>query len=364
MLKTNFILLFTLAFLPLSILAQSNQTLIPVEELQKNGINLKVIEPVNIAYNGKYFVCMENVVDLSLKAQGITKILHVIHFDGDKVTKVDSAQIPITHRVNAAVNDRKDEVAIIGDYGTKLVHVNLKTMAVKVPFQHRRGRGGYKMEDFLFSDRGRFYANAWRYDKDQIWKGDYIVGMSFKGKKARFKRMYDLKKNVTEYKNKGFHQIVYHVSGRHVLFNWVNIEEKTTTLYSFRNGKHTEIDEGFLMRIFMGAGNNVYYQVTKKEKGPERYIMKNLDNNKEWNIGKPGDKFTYPFMSKDGKTLIVYKPNYRRRVINAFYGKQENDFKLQRFVRFEKIAPMKFSADGSTYIMMIPTKGLIHGKLK
>lgn len=119
-----------------------NYFLISKAELEKKDVNMSKLDPVNLAADGSYFVAVEGIYDLEKRAQGFTRSLRIIRFPKKVLTTVDTIPLPITHWVNAVVNDTKNEVLVLGNHGTKILKVNLDTSDVQVIWQHTKGKPG------------------------------------------------------------------------------------------------------------------------------------------------------------------------------------------------------------------------------
>lgn len=353
--------LVMLTILCLSPIALWADFFVPAAEFSKMGVDYAKLEPVNLAYNGEYFVALEIVTDVKVKAEGVTRILRLFRFNGNKIAKVESAKIPITHRVNAAVSDRKPEVFIVGNYGTKIVRVDLTKMQVDVPFQFKKGEAGFKSQGFLFCANGAFYATGEFYDNEQYWTGDAVAKLEV-NKDGKIKPI--LKYNTDEvfksFKD-GMVQAFYHVSGDQVFFNLIKPEERKTYLMLYKNKKITEIDKGELLNIFVGCENSVFYTVKNQNK--QQHFVKNLTTQKAWQIGTDNAEYTYPFMSDKGDILIVITITYSLKTLDAYYGKRQENYKLKRFLRRASLGPMKMSADGRTFMIMTKD-GYQYGELK
>ena len=122
----------------------AGEFIVKKSELQEKDVDYETMHPINLARDGSYFVGVEMIKDLETRAKGFTRALKVIRFENKKLSKVDTIEIPVTQWVNAVVNDKKDEVCVIGNYGTKIVRANLNTLQVDVLWEHKKGKEGFK----------------------------------------------------------------------------------------------------------------------------------------------------------------------------------------------------------------------------
>lgn len=234
---------------------------ITAAELEKNGINYNLLDPINLSQDGDFFVACEKITDVKQKAEGYTRKLKILRFNNKKLEKVEEIRVPVTQWVNGAIGGgkRKNEVFVIGDFGNKILRIDLKAKDIQTLYQYQRGKAGFKAGPFLWSHQGIFYATGWAFDNQQYWKGDYLI--------------------------------------------------------TFQENQKGEID------------------------------LANLAN-------LANIPFTYPFLSEDGRVLVVVTLDNKHKTVSAYHGNEKDGYRLRKFIHNAQPGAMKLSANGKVFLHM------------
>lgn len=320
------------------------------QTIEKYGINYRRLQPVNFSETGDYFVACEPIADIALKAQGITKVLRILHFQNNKLSHIDSIPLPVVHIVNISVNDKKDQVMVLANYGNKILLVDTKKLKIRTVFKYQRKKPGFKAGPLLICRRGKFYANGWFYDSNQIWRGDYLVRFKIRKKKpVRFIKKINEPKLFPK---KGMPVRYRSYAGERAFYAVMHIAQRTTYLMSYYKRKLAIIDKGYALGRCTGTVERVYYAMRYKPRDPMRYFIKDLESGKTWKIGKDDGNYSYPFLSAYAETLVVAVIDMPSKTLKAFYGKAENNYRLKPFLDKHPLGPMKLSANGRVYLVM------------
>lgn len=339
---------FFLLFLSLSF-TLSAQMFITAEEVEKHGVIYRHLQPVNLSHDGKYLVTSEAVDDIKLKAKGVTRILRVLRFKDNKLEKIDSLELPIFHTVNLCVSDARDEMLVLGNYGTKLLKIDLKKMEMQTAFQLEKGKAGFKGGPFLLCHKGNFYATGWFYDEEQFWKGDYLAKMVFKkGEEVKFQKAVSL--DGLYGKQDGRILLYHYAAPTQIYFNIAKDKERLTYLKVYRKKQEEIVDKGFQVRSVVGTEDWVFYSIQRKEKEPFEHCIKDFKTGEKFNIGDPKSYYAYPFAKGDILIVIVVQPNVQ--TFDAYYGTAGNKFQFDMFLSMEEMGPMKVTKDGKIYMLM------------
>lgn len=333
------------------------------EDFAKQGIKYEALQPINLSPQGDYLTTLEVVEDVKLKAKGITQLLHVLYFKDKKLAKVDTVQIPVAQRMNAALSDARNEVLIIGNHGNRYVRVDLDQKKAEIVFDYQKGVAGFKAQAMLYAYKGEFFATGWFYDKDQYSQGDALAKLEMpKNGKAKFVKKVDLDKLYKEDPSSRVTNF-YYVTGDILYYNMVKPQERTTYLMQYKNKEQIPVAKGFHLAQFLGTESRVFYSVRLEQKSPLQHFMKDLKTQKTWKIGYDNTIYTYPFMSAKGDILVVIVIDLELNAMNVFCGKEKDDFVLKRFLRNEPAGPMKVSDNGKFYMMM-RQDGMKYGEIK
>ncbi len=359
--------LLTFVFVCLLTPAFGKDFFISQKEIEtQSDVNYLTINPIALSHEGDYFLVTERVKDLQTRAKGSAFNLLVFRFENGRLARIDKILLPITHLLNVAYAGRQHTALVSGDHGNKLILVNLRTNKIKTIFEYRKSRPGFKAGEMLLSNKGKFFSTGWFYDRNQYWKGDYLVRLRIDRKgKVKFEKKVDLEDLFAKrFNDQGLVRSFYYVSDQKVFFNLIRLNDRKTSLMMYQSkrnyadGECHVVDEGFLISVFVGTDKRVFYIVQDEDKNPSHYVKDvtlgkegNLDSNKRWEVKGHG-LYSYPFLVDD--TLVAIRMNLQTRSFNGYYGKEEDGYVMKRFLKNEVLGPMKISGNGKTYLLITP----------
>lgn len=342
-------LLFLLVVFTVSLWADSYK--ISSEDITNQGVDYKYLNPSALGNDGKYLIATERVYDIQKVSQGNAYNLIIFHFSNKQISKVDRISLKLYHLVNIAFDSSRDMVYVFGDHGNKIIQVSVASGEQRVVYEYKKGVAGFKSGPFVFFHSGKLYSTGWFFDENQTWLGDFVAEISMPKKdRQQFKRKASLDylyKHV--YVNKGMVRNNYYVSGDLFFFNLIVPEEEQFHLVEFRNEQLRVLAKGYMIYIFCGTEDRLFYILKNEDNSFEHYVM-DLNSDKKWKIGNPHEQFTYPFLVKD--KLVVTKMNYDMKTFSAYVGEEKENYALRRFIRDEGFGAMKVSEDGKYYFLM------------
>ena len=344
---------------------------VDAKELEKAGIDYTNFFPINLAHNGSYFVGSIRVTDLRSRVDGVCWKLGVVKFSGQKFAGVDIISLPVIHWVNGVVSDQRDEVCVLAEHGTKILQVDLAKQKVRTIWEHQEGKPGFKAGPFLGCHRGYYFGSGWFYNNEKFWKGDYLAKFYIRRKKTdadkplfKTRKMIDLDWLYNRAVPGGFSKSHFYVSPGQIYFNVVKPAERKTHLFVYKDGKITPIDKGYMLNLFIGTPDRVYYRVIPEEKKKvAQHMVYDLKTGKRWKVAKDGAQFTYPFFTDDSQRLILVEVDrkYSKNTMSAYSGQAKHNYKLYKFIHRQPIGPMKVSYDGKHYLLMLRNGLLVGG---
>lgn len=331
-------------------------------DLERNNIDFFQFKPAVISHKGDMFIGYE-FMDFENRKKGLVYGLRVFRFKAEGKFTVDTILLPITFFVSIALTDKDQSAIVVGNYGTKILKVNLKTSKVDTIFQYTPGKPGFRTENLVIGWDNKVYLSGYFYDKDQYAKNDAVVELNHSAPKAE--NIFTQTTNLTQaYKEIGGQpHIMYITSGNVIYFAFskpvssLSEDEKkkgnNMILYCWNKGKLQEIDRGTAIGNFAGTTDRVYYSIFKDRKNRFTYI-KNLNDNKVWEIGQRGISYTYPFISTDSKTVVFCTVSVLDQRMNVYFAREQDNFKFKQLLQEVTIGPMKLSGDGKIYLVMSP----------
>lgn len=339
---------------------------ITTEEFAKYKINYKMFTFAILSPKGDFAIGYE-LSDFEHKAKGLFYSLRVFYFKKNKTVEVKTAYLPIRFLVGIALAGNNKAV-VVGNNGTLILTVDLKTMKVEKVFQHKKGVPGYKVESLVVQWAGRVYLNGYFYDETQKFVSDHIVELLLPNNKrptVEFKKVIDYGAIIDKYEQQpGVLQVI---SGRVLYFVIAKpkkIKDPTgkerlinsQQLICYKDGKFTVIAEGGIGN-FAGTETKIYGSYLKnlgtKSMAWETNI-KTINGSQKWNLGEKNVSYTYPFISENAQTVIFCTLNLRSQSINIYYAREKDKYQTKVLYEDFPMGPMKISGTGNAYLVTTP----------
>ena len=347
--KTKMVVFLAILCL-LAINTASAQWVIKRQDFAEKKIAYIDFFPALLNQKGDVFIGYD-ILDLEHKVKGLVYALRVFKLNPDNTYQMKTIELPITFLVGLTFIDNERAMIIVGDYGTKILKVDLEQGKITTVFQYEKHKPGFRTEALVVGRYDRVFLSGYFYDKEQYAKGDYVVEMVLpkkKGQKVRFKKKINLDKIYQKVKHipKTFN--LY--SGDSAFFGFIMAEKKQSVLYHYSKGKFIEVDTGLLFGSFAGTDDRVFYLVRKDKNNRFSYI-KDTKTNKVWKIGKDNMPYSYPFISNQAETLVIASVNPFNQTMQTYYARESEDYELKPLKNLP-IGPMKLSGDGEIYLHM------------
>ena len=346
MLSRNLCYLFVIALFMQTLVA--NDWSISRKELEQQGIDYKTLFNAILSENHK-FVLAYSTLNKEDKAKGFVYALHKFTLEEDGKIAVHTKKLPIFFFGGIALTDRGKTAIIVGNYGTKILRVSTKSLKYKTIYKYEKGVPGYKANVFTVGNRSKVFLDGYFYDENQISQGDYIVEFvtNRKEKTVDFEKKINLKELYR--KLGGLPKVLNLYSGDIAYISVPNYKEKQTYLHYYNKGKTELIDKGLLVGAFAGAHHRLFYTILRDKKTRKSYV-KDLKTKKVWNIGKPQVPYTYPFISKNGKVIMICTVDIKEQRMTVYVGHEQTDYKLRTLLDDVSVGPFKLSNSGNHYL--------------
>lgn len=350
----QFAKIFVLFFL-LILASTSAEWMVKSDDFQKAGIKYMDWKPAILATSGQ-FVVGYDFLDFEQRKKGFVYALRIFRLKKDKTFEIQSIPLPITFLVGVALTNNDKTAVVVGDYGAKIVKVNLTTSEVSTIFQYEKGKPGFRTETLVVSWQDRVYLSGYFYDREQFWQGDYIVELVVPEKKeeAQFIKKTSLTSIYERLKLQP--RIMQVISGDSVYFAFLpKVQDKKNPppmqLVGFHRNEMVEVDKALGIGNFAGTPDRIYCSIRRSPKSWDTYI-KNLQTGKKWPLGDKDVSYTYPFISEDGKTVVFCTVDVVGQKMTAYYAQEKDGYKTKLLLKEVPIGPMKLSRDGKAYMYM------------
>ena len=318
------------------------------KDLENQGINYKTLFNAILSEKDQ-FVLAYSTLSKEDKAQGNVYALHKLSLEKDGKITVTSVKLPIFFFGGIALTDKGRTAVVVGNYGTKILRVSTKSLKFQTIYEYKKGTSGFKTNVFTVGHRGRIFLDGYFYDEEQFSQGDYIVELVVdrKEKTVDFAKKIELKKLYRRLN--GHPKVLNLYSGDVAYLSIPNAAEKQTYLHYYNKGKTELIDKGLLIGSFAGAHHRLFYTILRDKKTRRSYV-KDLKSKKVWEIGKPQVPYTYPFISKDGKVIMICTVDIREQRMSVYAARESEDYKLVSLLDDVSVGPFKLSDSGAHYL--------------
>ena len=335
------------------------QWFITKKDLKENNVNYKDFKAAILTYNGKRLIGYE-FLDLQHRKKGYAYALNIIDFDKDKKFKIRNVALPITFFVGITLTNNEREAIVVGNYGTKILKVDLETLKVTTIFKYKRSQPGFRTGSLVVSWKNRVFLSGYFYDSNRYWLGDYVVELKILRNKVKFIKKINLGQI---YKSLGAHpKVMQIVSGDTVYFSFYKRTKSRKRgkkqrplmyLVCYHNGRIKTIDRGYGVGNFAGTDKKIYCSMVYKKDKYETYI-KDLNGKSKIKVGKDNISYTYPLISDNSKTITFCTVDALGHKMNIFYAREKDGFKRKELLFDAPVGPMKLSGDGKVYAKLGP----------
>lgn len=342
-------------FLLLSIFCGSMhaQWKITRDDLKKEGINPSQFKMAILSSKGNFAIGYD-FLDFEHKKKGEIYALRIIHFQTNEKFQIKTVILPFNFLVGIGLINNEKTAIIVGDYGSKIISVDLKTLQITTIFEYKKNQPGFKTETLVVSWKNKIYLSGYFYDRRQYWEGDYVVELLHNEKTNQVQ--FIKKMNLEDvYKKIGMQPYTFQlISGDMAYFATKKHSTEDTlvsmTLYYYKNQQLKEIDQGYGIGGFAGTDDILFYNVFRKDW--ETYII-SLDGKLKRDISEKRVSYTYPFISENSQTIVFCTFDLYVQTMDIYYATKQDQYQ-KRLLKTMPIGAMKLSGDGKTYLHMGP----------
>ncbi len=328
-------------------------------DFDKYKIDFYQFKPALLSQKGDTFVGYE-FMDIENRRKGLVYGLRIFRFKPEGKYTVDTVLLPIAFVVSLAFTDQEKSLIVVGNYGTKILKVNMQTLQFETIFQAQTGKPGFRTDTLVVSWANRVFLSGYFYDKDQYWIKDAVVELRMAEKDVKFIETVNLTELYQKFKTQP--RIMYIASGDAVYFAYLKPFKSLTEedkrkgamlLVCYNKGELITVDRGLAIGNFAGNGDRVFYSILKDAKTRRTYV-KSFEDNQVWEVGEKDVSYTYPFISSDSKTMVYCTVSALDQKMNVYFARESDNFKQKEILHEVPVGPMKISGDGKLYLLMNP----------
>lgn len=331
------------------------------KRLAIQGIDCRRLNILDYSGDGSVFLAVERVGDLQTRLKGFCWNLRIFRFNSQNhLVRMNPILIPIIHFENFAVSDDGQTMIVSGEYGSKLLKIDLTSGNVETVFSRIPGKAGFRPEGRIWYAGGAFFCKGYFLDQGgRLIKNAVVkLDLSQPNQPQFFQETWDLDDT---YKHLGKPLTELLISAATGFFTGKSDSGKETLYYS-DNGKISPLDSATAFGRVAAGGNRVFYTVFV-DKNMFEGILRDLSSQKTWNL-RENKPFGLPYISKDGSVAVLGLPGTKKGFFSYFYGKQDDGFILHPIPDLQEVPRLFFrlSADGKAFAGLGP-QGLIFGTI-
>lgn len=361
-----------------------NKIFIPMSKLKSTGINPNSFRITNLSADGGVLVGREKS-PLKLIRKGFPNEILVFNLGSKGLLKTDIIPIPEADIDQMELNNSGTELAIEARNETDFYIVNFMKKTVTKIFHHVPRQPGFRGGPPVIRwMNGHFYFTGFFYNKGGITIQNVLARLDIKPRgKYAFREVIngDLLQHGLpgaaiswEYYPPDEAYFIVLAKTSKTQFTYALVATKIKRIppnnhnhLTLQKTKMIILDHGLAFGGVAVSKNRILYSI---KRGPtdRETLLKSFSftpdkSMKTWKIGynKP---YTYLFISKNGKTIVVSLMNFKKTKMAMFYGLEKDNFKLKPIQELSNVAfgTFRFAPDGKHYAFL-NKNGLIIGTL-
>lgn len=332
--------------------AASLDIFVPNDELIKLGANLSEFAPGAVSHDETMMLAHQKVLDPKEIAKGHNYKLFIIKIDrsAKKITATTTF-LPVASLEQYAWTADNKTVLCTGDWGTHILAVDVATGAVRTIFKHEKGHPGFRIKPSVtWFEKGKVHMPGFFYDAEQTMTGQWVVAIDpTKSGLDALEKVLDVGPLMA--RTLGWSASIWYSTDQAYFVS--GTEDKgvrTIGLYAFLGDqKNLRLLETCKYRFDLAAvGLNRVIGVMRDIKDEGRAVITDVMTNKQWRIGEPKKVYLYPYMSRDGNTVLVSSIDLSGRKMTTWYAHEGDAFGLHPMPGMANIFPgvIRFSRQG------------------
>ncbi|NDD27000.1 MAG: hypothetical protein EB084_01880 [Proteobacteria bacterium] len=318
------------------------------EELVKMGVDLREFAPGAVSNDETMMIGHQKITDAKEIAKGHVYKLFIFKLDlASKKVTADAVFLPLPSLENYAWTADSKTVVCMGGFGTRFVAVDIATRQVRTVFAHAKGQPGFRATSMVFFlEKGRIHAPGYFYDKEQMTTSQAVAAIDpSKSGLDAFENVLDI--STLFRTTLGWAMEVWYATDQAY---YVLGAKNDKRLYAFTGDqKSLKLLDRAAYRVDLvaaGAGRAVACMRESRDVG--RTVVFDVAANKKWTIGEPKKVYLYPYMSRDGATLLVSTIDLAGRKMTTWYAHDTDAWGLHPMPGLSDVWPgvIRFSRKG------------------
>lgn len=330
--------------------------LVPSAELVKLGADLSEFAPGGVSNDESMLLGHQKILDPKEIAKGHNYKLFI--FKIDRVAKKVTARtvfLPFASLEQYAWSADDKTVICIGGWGTHIMAVDVATGGLRTIFKHEKGQPGFRVKPpVTWLEKGKVHMPGYFYDNQQVMTGQWIVAVdpSRSGIDA-LEKVLDISTLMDN--TLGWSASIWFSSAQgYFVSGTENNKVRTIGLFSFTgNQDKLNLLETCKYRFDLAAvGQDRVLGVMRDAENEGRAVIIDQVMNKRWRVGDPKKVYLYPYMSRDGATILLSTFELASSRMSTFYAHEGDAWSLHPVPGMTNIFPgvIRFSRKGGLLV--------------
>lgn len=323
---------------------------------------MKTFMITHLSGDGRTLFTLERTLDLSMKKKGMVYLIRAFRFSGageSVLEGVRTLSVPLTDLWQTAYDDQGTRALIAGERGGKMILLDVDSGKVTTLFQKKAGVPGFRSLPVLWHENGKYFALGYFYDKEEYASNDFLVEVDLqKSGLQTFQKVLNMTEIEARLKKVLFTTLVPPDQG---FFGVLSADQQE--LVVLYNGDLQPLDSGLAFGGVAPTRNRVVYAV-KRTGTIREIVVRDVPSGRSWSVAKGREAYTYPFISRDGKVIVVALLDFKSGRMTYFYGREEEGFSLKPIpdLTNKELGTFRFSGNGKNFAFLSHL-GIIYGTL-
>lgn len=294
-------------------------------ELRQVGIATASFQPIVFSHNDRWLACYDEAA-FEEKKQGIFYHIWFLEISpSGTVTRYQKVPLKIASLLQGQFTPNDDAFIILGNRGTVLAKIDLKSFAVTPIMDPYPGRAGFRADPaVLWTEGGSLYLVGYPYDSSRFVNARTIAKVNPNGNgAAAFEPGPDL---TTLEKGIERQWFANYLSPTSIFYGQKYPDQ---VILSHWNGQvRGEFDRARRVWGSWGHAGRILYSVERSPDVSDLMLFDSRSGNKT-TLASGSEVYRYLFLSRDGNTALVSLMVPEGRRLSTFYARASDGWKLR-----------------------------------
>ncbi len=294
-------------------------------ELRQAGIATASFQPIVFSHNDRWLACYDEA-SFEEKKQGVFYRIWFLEVSpSGTVTRYQKVPLKIASLLQGQFTPGDDAFVILGNRGTVLAKIDLKSFTVTPIMDPHPGRAGFRADPaVVWTEGGSLYVVGYPYDSSRFVNVRTIARVNPNGNgAAAFEPGPDL---TTLEKGIERQWFANYLSPTSIFYGQKYSEQ---VVLSHWNGQaRTEFDRARRMWGSWGHAGRILYSVERSPDVSDLMLFDSRSGSKTTLASGP-EVYRYLFLSRDGNTALVSLMVPEGRRLSTFYARSSDGWKLR-----------------------------------